>query len=146
MSNIKIITNLKPWIKHDAHTTNSKTYTISNKTHTTRNTYTSKLQNEDIKKSDVIHDQRRKLIFTGILALTQFPFQSPSKAQETNIEPENNRVFFDISVDNQPYGRIIIEIFPDVKLGSQRFLDLAIGISGVGYRLSKFDALTKVTI
>ena len=31
---------------------------------------------------------------------------------------------------------------PNTQVGSQRFLDLAVGLQGVGYRASKFEQIT----
>lgn len=42
-------------------------------------------------------------------------------------------------------GRIVIRLLDDVKVGSQRFADLAEGKEGVGYRLSKFDGIYSVS-
>lgn len=53
-------------------------------------------------------------------------------------------MFLDVSVDRKPFGRIVVQLFDDVPTGSQRFADLAVGKQGVGYRLSKFDALREV--
>ena len=44
-------------------------------------------------------------------------------------------------MDGQPLGRVVIEVFPDAGLGGQRFLDLAQGKDGVGYRRTRFDLL-----
>eukprot|EP00667_Euglena_gracilis_P015197 EG_transcript_15795 len=49
------------------------------------------------------------------------------------------QVFFDLTLDGEPEGRIVVEVFPDVGLGAQRFLDLAANTGGVGYRRSKVD-------
>jgi len=51
--------------------------------------------------------------------------------------------FFDIAIDGQPEGRIVIEVVsgPNKQVGAQRFLDLAQGIEGVGYRRSKITLL-----
>lgn len=35
----------------------------------------------------------------------------------------------------------MIELYDDVKVGAQRFLELVKGVDGVGYRLSKFDEI-----
>ena len=56
------------------------------------------------------------------------------------------QVFLDIEIDKNPAGRVVVELYDDVPIGSQRFADLAVGKDGVGYRLSKFDAITQVRI
>lgn len=55
------------------------------------------------------------------------------------------RVFLDLKIDGEPAGRLVIELFDDVKVGSQRFLDLASNVEGVGYRLSKFLGIFDVS-
>jgi hypothetical protein len=55
------------------------------------------------------------------------------------------QVFFDVKVEGQPAGRIVISLFDDVKTASQRFADLAEEKEGVGYRLSKFDGIFPVS-
>lgn len=39
-----------------------------------------------------------------------------------------------------------MELFPDVQLGSARFLDLAVGKEGVGYRRSRINFIQDVGI
>ena len=54
------------------------------------------------------------------------------------------KVYLDIGVDRKPFGRVEIEIYNDVSIGGQRFLDLAIGKEGVRYQATKFTRLTPV--
>lgn len=53
-------------------------------------------------------------------------------------------MFFDVRVDNEPKGRITIQLYSDVPIGAQRFLELAEGRDGVSYRLSKIDGIAEV--
>ncbi|PNH03852.1 Peptidyl-prolyl cis-trans isomerase H, partial [Tetrabaena socialis] len=50
-------------------------------------------------------------------------------------------VFFDVTIDGEPAGRITIELFGDVEAGASRFAQLAAGQQGVDYRLSKFNGV-----
>lgn len=50
-------------------------------------------------------------------------------------------MYIDVKIDGKPAGRVVIELYGDVAVGSQRFADLAVGKIGVGYRLSKFDGI-----
>lgn len=54
------------------------------------------------------------------------------------------QVYFDVRVDNEPKGRITIQLYSDVPIGAQRFLELAEGRDGVSYRLSKIDGIAEV--
>jgi hypothetical protein len=54
------------------------------------------------------------------------------------------QVYLDVTVDGAPAGRVVVKLFGDVAVGAQRFADLAQGKEGVGFRRSKFDALTEV--
>lgn len=54
------------------------------------------------------------------------------------------QVFFDVKIDGEPAGRIVIALFPDAPAGSSRFRDLAVGREGIDYRLSKFNGVFPV--
>ena len=47
------------------------------------------------------------------------------------------QAFFDINVDGQSAGRIVVSLFDDVPIGAQRFMDIADGQDGISYQLSK---------
>ena len=49
-----------------------------------------------------------------------------------------------MNVDGQSQGRIVVELFDDVPIGSRRFMDLAEGHEGISYQLSKVDAIAPV--
>eukprot|EP00882_Tetradesmus_deserticola_P016741 GHRQ01017899.1.p1 GENE.GHRQ01017899.1~~GHRQ01017899.1.p1 ORF type:complete len:282 (+),score=76.79 GHRQ01017899.1:491-1336(+) len=51
------------------------------------------------------------------------------------------QVFFDIKVEGEYLGRIVVELVDDAAVGAQRFADLAQEKQGVGYRLSKIDGI-----
>ena len=68
-------------------------------------------------------------------------------ADDSEIESATGRrVFFDVSIDGKTEGKVVIEMFNDAVVGSQRFYDLSIGKQGVGYRRSKFDAIYPVRV
>lgn len=52
----------------------------------------------------------------------------------------------EFTVNSNPQGRVEIEMFGDVPVGSRRFHQLAVGTDGVGYRLSKIDGVSKVRV
>lgn len=54
-------------------------------------------------------------------------------------------MYLDVKVEGESVGRIVVELADDVKVGAQRFADLAEGKQGVGYRLSKFDGIFNVS-
>lgn len=53
-------------------------------------------------------------------------------------------MFFDVAVDGEERGRIVVELLNDVPVGAARFADLAQGRQGVGFRRTKFDAINEV--
>ena len=59
---------------------------------------------------------------------------------------EQRQVYFDVSVDGEPKGRLVIQLSGDAPVGTQRFAQLSQGLNGVGYRLSKFDGIAQVQI
>ncbi|KAG1674603.1 hypothetical protein FOA52_001852 [Chlamydomonas sp. UWO 241] len=50
-------------------------------------------------------------------------------------------VFFTVTIEGQPAGRIVVQLFDDPGIASQRFRDLAVGKGGVGYRLNRIDGI-----
>lgn len=54
-------------------------------------------------------------------------------------------MYFDVKVEGERVGRIVVALLDDVKVGAQRFADLAEEKEGVGYRLSKFDGIFPVS-
>lgn len=79
-------------------------------------------------------------------ALAQAQEPAPPLRTATSATPAEGRrrVFFDMSVDGEPSGRIVVELYDDVPVGAARFADLAQGKQGVGYRRTKFDAINEV--
>ncbi len=54
------------------------------------------------------------------------------------------QIFFDVRIDGEAAGRIVIELLPDAPVGASRFQSLAVGQQGVDYRLSKFNGVFDV--
>jgi hypothetical protein len=79
-------------------------------------------------------------------ALAQAQEPAPPLRTATSATPAegHRRVFFDMLVDGEPSGRIVVELYDDVPVGAARFADLAQGKQGVGYRRTKFDAINEV--
>lgn len=59
---------------------------------------------------------------------------------------KQQQVYFDVSVDGEHKGRLVIQLSGDAPVGTQRFVQLSQGLNGVGYRLSKFDGIAQVLI
>ena len=55
------------------------------------------------------------------------------------------QVYFDVTVDGELLGRIVVQTLPDAPIGSQRFLELAKGINGVSYTRSKIDGISEAS-
>eukprot|EP01018_Ginkgo_biloba_P007778 Gb_20584 [translate_table: standard] len=57
--------------------------------------------------------------------------------------PVTKSVFFDVAIDGEPAGRIVIGLYgKDVPIGASRFAELATGKRGVGYRKKEFVKIT----
>ncbi|XP_039124984.1 peptidyl-prolyl cis-trans isomerase CYP26-2, chloroplastic isoform X2 [Dioscorea cayenensis subsp. rotundata] len=95
----------------------------------------------------------QKLIFRRELAITTISLPlllpSPSHAQPNtgeDVTTDNcgnqtsiQKAFMDISIDNQPIGRILIGLYKDTApLGVSRFISLLTGAAGISYRRKEF--------
>ncbi|EIE24486.1 cyclophilin-like protein [Coccomyxa subellipsoidea C-169] len=56
------------------------------------------------------------------------------------------QVYFDMNVAGESQGRIVVQLFDDVPIGSRRFMDLAEGHEGISYQLSKVDTIAPTFI
>ncbi|KAK1279750.1 Peptidyl-prolyl cis-trans isomerase CYP18-3 [Acorus gramineus] len=87
------------------------------------------------------------LLLSGTLTIAE-PFQpSRARADEENSKTGGDcsygsptkRAFFDVSVDREPVGRIIIGLYTDdAPVGATRFSELLSGSSGISYRRKEF--------
>mmetsp|Transcript_39097 Transcript_39097/g.99040 ORF Transcript_39097/g.99040 Transcript_39097/m.99040 type:complete len:318 (-) Transcript_39097:587-1540(-) len=102
-------------------------------------------------KAAALPSRRRLLVETSLLS--SLLLAAPACAGEEALESAagaaaggNTKVFFDFTVDGKPAGKVVVEVYGDVAVGGQRFMDLAKGKQGVGYRRSKVDALEQAFI
>lgn len=84
-------------------------------------------------------DARRRdlLLVTGVAWTV--PRRAWADAEDTDvggIAPAD--AFFEVGVDGQPLGRVVVRVWDDQSIGGKRFLELAKGIQGVGYRKTAF--------
>ncbi len=78
------------------------------------------------------------VIFGAILGIDPHDHLNAITVEESS-SPVTKRVFFDITIDGQPAGQIVIGLFGDnVPIGAQRFFELSTGKRGIGYRKKEF--------
>ncbi|CAK9855549.1 unnamed protein product [Sphagnum jensenii] len=78
------------------------------------------------------------VIFGAILGIDPHDHLNAITVEESSL-PVTKRVFFDITIDGQPAGQIVIGLFGDnVPIGAQRFFELSTGKRGIGYRKKEF--------
>ncbi|KIY64853.1 hypothetical protein CYLTODRAFT_412995 [Cylindrobasidium torrendii FP15055 ss-10] len=66
------------------------------------------------------------------------PAGTPTKI----VRPQNSNVFFDISIDSRPAGRMVFRLYDDVTpKTAQNFRELATGQHGFGYEGSGFHRI-----
>ncbi|KAI3429274.1 hypothetical protein D9Q98_005370 [Chlorella vulgaris] len=89
-------------------------------------------------RAEVAAASRRNLLLAASLLAASPCLSWPVAAEEA--DGSSRKAFFDISVDRKPLGRIVIEVPSSAPaIGGQRFLDLAQGKEGVGFRKTKFE-------
>lgn len=100
------------------------------------------------KQGEGAHKQQQRVCTrrnagTMILGVPAVLYQMMGDAgSAAKAEGENERVYFDITVDGKPKGRIVVQMLEEAsRIGKQRFLDLAKGVEGVGYRRSKINLI-----
>jgi len=110
-------------------------------------------KDERPRRFDDVTIQRDKAVSQAsrreLLALTAGVLASPAVFANrafAEVEAEgpvvSRKVFFDITVDGVPKGRIVIGLYGlDAPIGAQRFADLSKNIQGVGYRRSYFEKI-----
>lgn len=72
------------------------------------------------------------------------PAASDTAAAAAPAVAGSRRVVFNVAVDGEDRGRIVVQLFDDVLVGAARFADLAQGKQGVGFQRTKFDAINEV--
>ncbi|KAH6559433.1 hypothetical protein KP509_1Z008200 [Ceratopteris richardii] len=104
-----------------------------------------------IKNSFLADSIRRRVLLQTFLfniAGTFLASESTKAIEETSVDcvtdlPITDKVYFDVAIDRQPVGRIVIGLYSaDVPVGAKRFAEIAAGSRGVSYRKKEFDKIT----
>lgn len=83
----------------------------------------------------------RRTVLAGGLLLASSLCTPRMVLAEESATGSGTKVFFDVNIQGEPAGRIVVELFGDVPDGAARFTQLASGRAGVDYRLSKFNGV-----
>ncbi|KAL3692144.1 hypothetical protein R1sor_005795 [Riccia sorocarpa] len=93
---------------------------------------------------------RRNVLQTGLAlcsatGLLDIVLQDTALAEE---EPAiTKKVFFDVSIDGQPVGRVVVGVYGiAVPTGAQRFAEIAVGQRGISYKRKEFLKITPTYI
>ncbi|KAL6748390.1 hypothetical protein V8C86DRAFT_2878728 [Haematococcus lacustris] len=90
--------------------------------------------------------RRQLLAGVSFLAAGRVVQPSVTRADDASVPTlevirASDKVYLDVKLEGKALGRIVVQLFPDVTVGSARFRDLSIGKEGVGYRLARFDGI-----
>ncbi|CAM6086486.1 unnamed protein product [Calypogeia fissa] len=93
---------------------------------------------------------RRTVLQTAVALCSSTAFlanDTLSKAFAEEDLPITRKVFFDVAIDGEPIGEIVVGLYgKDVPIGAQRFAELAVGKRGIGYRRKEFGKVTPTYI
>lgn len=101
-------------------------------------TQTSSINATEQVSQDQLH--RRGLLLAGLAAST-IPLQLPAIAADAP-SAGGAKVFFDMNVNGESAGRIVVELFGDVSTATQRFLQLVQGLDGVSFRRTRIEYIS----
>ncbi|MCO5569528.1 hypothetical protein L7F22_023242 [Adiantum nelumboides] len=95
----------------------------------------------------VVACHRRALMQSALFtfAATSLPAIATEEAASRCVAdfPISDKIFFDIAIDREPVGRIVVGLFnEDVPIGAKRFADVAVGSRGISYRKKEFERIT----
>ncbi|PNW85174.1 hypothetical protein CHLRE_03g174750v5 [Chlamydomonas reinhardtii] len=82
----------------------------------------------------------RRGVISALLASALLLPSAAVQAEEV-VGSVGSKVFFDLTINGEPAGRITVELLADAPAGASRFASLAAGRQGVDYRLSKFNGV-----
>ncbi|KAG2442733.1 hypothetical protein HXX76_002815 [Chlamydomonas incerta] len=82
----------------------------------------------------------RRGVMSALLASALLLPSAAVRAEEA-VGGAGSKVFFDLTINGEPAGRITVELLADAPAGASRFASLAAGRQGVDYRLSKFNGV-----
>jgi len=85
-------------------------------------------------------DASRRALLAALALSAALPV---SRAAAAELPDVTARLFFDVAVDGAPVGRVVVGLHGSgaAPLCARRFLELATGASGVGYRRTAVDSL-----
>jgi len=109
------------------------------RTRTAKRDGTGCCEERTVERSERASDAKRRdvLVAVGVAwTSTRRAWATEVDANVRSIAPTD--VYFEIGVDGQPKGRVVVRIHNVESTGGKRFMELAQGIQGVGYRRTAF--------
>lgn len=92
-----------------------------------------------VERSECALDAKRRDVLVAVVTAWTSARRAWATEEDANVRSiAPTDVYFEIGVDGQPKGKVVVRICDVESIGGKRFLELAKGMQGVGYRRTTF--------